>query len=505
MATSTSSSSYSASSLMNNSNSTTTAASESNVPLGLIVTARQKYYPIELSNSELLSHYETVQEYQNDIAATIIQQSNKCNPSTKLINQQPELNPLFTRHITIGFLYKLAQLTRVTNGIFFQATRLFDRYCSKRIVLRDQINLILGTCLWLAAKTFGGCNHIINNVVVPTGGRFYGPNPRARIPRLNELVYYCNNNINANTNPAENTLDESMFLQMERHILDTLNWEVYEPSFNDYLLNVDENCLIQYELYQRQTLEAHGNNMTPPAANSNDSELNDKIQLIHLKKFLMDLTSWQYELLNFELFEITSACFDVINKFTNEHDQSSLLELAQPSPLKQYKVFNILINAIVNAPEILLDTYKEHSGIVTFINNVKLYVLQTTAVSKTPSSNNRISINTSMFETSSPSSTSSIPSPIYSANSTTPLRNVSGHSDNSIFSTIIDTNSPITPSLYHKNESAWDSTLSVISNKRQHSEQNKENIMPPRSKFLNTGSNNSSKTSLISLTIGQGL
>lgn len=34
---------------------------------GLIVTAKQTYYPIELSNSELLAHYETIQEYNQDI------------------------------------------------------------------------------------------------------------------------------------------------------------------------------------------------------------------------------------------------------------------------------------------------------------------------------------------------------------------------------------------------------------------------------------------------------
>ena len=61
---------------------------------GLIVTAKQTYYPIELSNSELLSHYETINEYQNDIISDMLLNSVKFKPIKKLINQQPEMVPL---------------------------------------------------------------------------------------------------------------------------------------------------------------------------------------------------------------------------------------------------------------------------------------------------------------------------------------------------------------------------------------------------------------------------
>lgn len=484
--------------LTNNENNNITSQQHS---MGLIVTAKQIYYPIELSNSELLSHYEMIQEYQYEIASNVIQNNSNCNPSLKLINQQPELNPYLTRPLITEFLYKLAKLTRVTNGIFFQSMRLFDRYCSKRIVLKDQIHLILGTCLWLAAKTYGGCNHIINNVVVPTGGRFYGPNPRARIPRLNELVYFCQQATSSSSTSTENPiiLDESMFLQMEKHILDTLNWEISEPTFNDYILNVDENCLIQYELYQRQSRLPQ------------DMELNDKIQLIHLKNFLMDLVAWKLDFLNFELFEITYVIFHLINRFTNESDQSSLLDLPIPQQDKQASIFNIFIDSISNVPDLLLNNYKDHSGIIQFINNIKLFYLQSKQ-----SSLSKLSINTSSV--TSTLSPQSIPSPVYSTHSSTPMRNISGNSENSIFSSIMEnnphgSNSPLTPSIYDKSmewSSANNSTLSLGKRSYQDRDCNgKENmIIPPRSKFLNTGistneSNHSSRTSLISLTVGQ--
>lgn len=488
----------------NCSNINTTTKNNIQYSTGLIVKAKQMHYPIELSNSELLSHFETIQEYQYDIVSDMIQKNSNCNPSLKLINQQPEIKPYSIRPLVCEFLYKLSKLTRVTNGIYFQAMRLFDRYCSKRIVLKDQIHLILGTCLWLAAKTYGGCNHIINNVVIPPGGRFYGPNPRARIPRLNELVYYCQQASSSLSSENPIILDESMFLQMEKHILDTLNWEISEPTFNDYILNVDENCLIQYELYQRQ---AHV---------SNDDELYDKIQLIYLKNFLMDLVTWNLDFLNFELFEITNSIFYLINRFTNEIDQSSLLDLPIPSQNKQVALFNIFVTTINNVPEILHNTYKDYTDVFQFINNIKLFYLQSRQ-----SSLSKLSINTpSVTSTLSPQS---IPSPVYSTHSSTSLRNVSGVSENSIFSSLRDINnsqhtiqgnhSPLTPSIYNKStdwSSANNSSLSL--GKRSYQERSFDDsdnmIIPPRSKFLNTGlsvdkSNHSSQTSLISLTVGQ--
>ena len=373
----------------------------SEVKTGLIVTAKQTYYPIELSNAELLTHYETIQEYHEEISQNVLVQSSKTKPDIKLIDQQPEMNPHQTREAIVTFLYQLSVMTRVSNGIFFHAVRFYDRYCSKRVVLKDQAKLVVGTCLWLAAKTWGGCNHIINNVSIPTGGRFYGPNPRARIPRLSELVHYCG---------GSDLFDESMFIQMERHILDTLNWDVYEPMINDYILNVDENCLIQYELYKNQlqnnnsngkewsckrksqssddsdaTVEEHISS-SPQSTGldgdtttmDEDEELNSKIKLINLKRFLIDLSCWQYNLLKFELYEICNGMFSIINKFTNQ-DQGPFLSMPIGNDINsntQTQVFSIIINGIVNSPPSLVEVYKEQYGIVPFILQVKDYNLE---------------------------------------------------------------------------------------------------------------------------------
>ena len=516
----------------------------SEVKTGLIVTAKQTYYPIELSNAELLTHYETIQEYHEEISQNVLVQSSKTKPDIKLIDQQPEMNPHQTREAIVTFLYQLSVMTRVSNGIFFHAVRFYDRYCSKRVVLKDQAKLVVGTCLWLAAKTWGGCNHIINNVSIPTGGRFYGPNPRARIPRLSELVHYCG---------GSDLFDESMFIQMERHILDTLNWDVYEPMINDYILNVDENCLIQYELYKNQlqnnnsngkewsckrksqssddsdaTVEEHISS-SPQSTGldgdtttmDEDEELNSKIKLINLKRFLIDLSCWQYNLLKFELYEICNGMFSIINKFTNQ-DQGPFLSMPIGNDINsntQTQVFSIIINGIVNSPPSLVEVYKEQYGIVPFILQVKDYNLELQKklqLASTIDLTRKIAVNSRYFDQNASSSSVSSPSTYSSGTNYTPMRNFSAQSDNSVFSTTnIDHSSPITPHMYtfnqFKNESACDSAISVSSlpNQTQHGnmplssnyqnmmldERNKENRIPnsssaeipQRAKFMTTG------------------
>lgn len=497
------------------------------IPQGLIVTAKQTYYPIELSNAELLAHYEMIQDYHQEISANVISQSCKFKPDPKLIDQQPEMNPQQTRQQVMAVLFELSVKTRVTNGIFFHAARLYDRYCSKRVVLREQAKLVIATCLWLAAKTWGGCNHIINNVSVPTGGRFYGPNPRARIPRLSELVHYCG---------GADVFDESMFMQMERHILDTLSWDIFEPMVNDYVLNVDENCLLQYELYKRQ-LE-HNKEWFHRASQSSDSDateadeeededLVDKIQLINIKKFLIDLATWQYDLLKFEMFEVAHGIFAIINKFTGQ-DQGPLLLSPLPTSTNQSLLLRIFINAVVKAPKQLLQFYENSQGVNQFVAAVRDFHA---------SRQKKVQIASGMDLSGRPTvcyEVPSMPSPPHPNVNYTPMRNTSAPSDVSIFSAADSQPSPVTPVMYSfannktNSGSACGSVLSVnsLSNKRSRADdydcmdEDKENqphnptfAPPPRAKFVGnsifasggTSATNSNRSSLVSLAISNNI
>ncbi|GAV52953.1 hypothetical protein ZYGR_0AI02350 [Zygosaccharomyces rouxii] len=508
--------------------------------LGLIVTAKQTYYPIELSNAELLAHYETVQEYHQEISTNVLTLSSKFKPDPKLIDQQPEMTPTHTRSPIVTFLFELSVMSRVTEGIFYHAVRLYDRYCSKRVVLQDQSKLVVATCLWLAAKTWGGCNHIINNISIPTGGRFYGPNTRARIPRLSELIHYCG---------GADVFDESMFMQMEKHILDTLNWDVYEPMINDYVLNVDENCLIQYELYKRQLEHnkewlrkrqsqlSHDSDATVDDEENiyeeeEDEDLEMKIQLINLKRFLIDLSTWQYDLLKYEMFEVSHGIFSMLSRFTDQ-DQGPFLVTPLPSTTNQAQVLNIFINAVAYTPSSLLEVYKNRAGVLEFVSAVKSYqsdLHKKLQLASAMDLSRRGVASSRYFD-----QVSRAPSPTYSQHYT-PMRNTSTQSDNSVFSTNMEQSSPITPQIYsfgpYVNDSgtygsACGSTLSVnsIPNKisyeqqhQQHQQEDKENQIPahqipPRAKFISNGmfgspsgtvnsSNSSNRSSVISLAIG---
>lgn len=205
------------------------------------ITAKPKLYPHQLMETELQSHKQVINEYQDELSAAMFESAASTLPDVALINQQPELK-LTLRGPLLDFLFKVAKRTKVTKGIFYKAARLMDRYCSKRIVLRDQAQLVAGTCLWLAAKTSGGCNHIISSSSIPSGGRFMGPTIRSRIPRLSELVQLCGPSCG---------YDEGMFIQMERHILETLNWDVCDSSIYNWCFNLhDYQCLNDAQDYQ---------------------------------------------------------------------------------------------------------------------------------------------------------------------------------------------------------------------------------------------------------------
>lgn len=308
--------------------------------LGLRVTAQQKPYSFELSNNEISLHYNTISEYQEELTDCIIQSNTFHKPDLALISQQPELEEEL-RTALLEYLFRVAIKTKVTNGIFVGAVKLFDRYCSKRIVLRNQIQLVLLTCLWLSAKTLGGCNHIINNTNVPTGGRFLGPNPRARIPRLSELVQLTS---------ASSNFDQGMFIQMERHILNTLNWDLTDAELQDWVLTSEEMNYMQME---ENSLEH---------------------DIVILKNFLMDLSLFEMKLIELQPYEITCLIYQILECFFNFKLQlQSNLKIPEvrmnANSIKYQNMFISKIIELVDANSVIMNHYtSKHTIISKFIS-----------------------------------------------------------------------------------------------------------------------------------------
>lgn len=342
---------------------------------GCKIETEIKPYPIDLSNQELLTHFQTIQDYYEEISDNIYNKNCKNQPDINLILQQPELQPInITRNNIVNFIYQVSLLTRCFNPIVFHATcRTYDRYSSKRVILKQQQKLVAATCLWMVAKSYGGCNHIINNEVVATNGRFKGPVMRARIPRLKELVqiiHQFNKQEQKKCNlqgSVDDTLsvDEQMLKQMEKHILDTLQWEIIEPLLAEYIMNVDEFCITQYEQFLSNNADgendqdlkmflkpnANGeipakittqndyfskvcNVINPVCCDSinesffNEGDLFYKIAIMKIKFFILDILQFDLEFVKFKFNELASGCL-------------MFLELCLPGSIDETKKISI--------------------------------------------------------------------------------------------------------------------------------------------------------------------
>lgn len=358
---------------------------------GCKIETKIEPYPIDLSNQELLTHFQTIQDYYEEISENIYNKNCKNQPDINLILQQPELQPInLTRNNIVNFIYHISLLTRCFNPIVFHATcRTYDRYSSKRVILKQQQKLVAATCLWMVAKSYGGCNHIINNEVVATNGRFRGPVMRARIPRLKELVQiiqqFNKQESMKRNSPIENSddmlcVDEQMLKQMEKHILDTLQWEIIEPLLSEYIMNVDEFCITQYEQFLSNNNEnesdqdlkiflkpnANGdipakittqndyfskicnviNPVCADAINTKDdlvlpeSDLFYKIAIMKIKFFILDIVQFDLEFVKFKYNELASGCL-------------MFLELCLPGSIDEKRSFSTEYGLSANKLSIL--------------------------------------------------------------------------------------------------------------------------------------------------------
>lgn len=319
---------------------------------GCKIETEIKPYSIDLSNQELLTHFQTIQDYYEELSENICLKNDKNQPDINLILQQPELQPAgLSRNIIVNFMYQLSIMTRCFSPVVFQAScRVYDRYSSKRVILKLQQKLVASTCLWMVAKCYGGCNHVINNEVVATNGRFKGPVMRARIPRLKELVQIIQQTNKQETGEVLN-VDEQMFNQMEKHILDTLQWDIIEPMLSEYIMNVDEFCVLQYEhfisngnntnsvgdqdlkIFMKPSEDGSSskisssndyfskicnvpNPVNPSVCNNisnheltyDESDLFYKLGIMKIKFFILDIVQFDLEFTKFKYSDIASAC-----------------------------------------------------------------------------------------------------------------------------------------------------------------------------------------------------
>ncbi|EMG46753.1 hypothetical protein G210_2989 [Candida maltosa Xu316] len=243
--------------------------------------------------------------------------------------------------------------------VFFKAIKIFDRYCSKRIVLLDQSQLIITTCLWIASKVTGGNNHFvninnldkigannfktINDLGYGSGGKFIGPTERFRLPKLNELVKLCG---------TKCKYDQGMFKQMEIHILNTLEWSLNDPTIEEFIINSHEF-----------NVDCHNSN------NNNSLGLNhpsDTYEFFKIKQYLSYVSLYSHELIDINIIELGQVIMDLINEVfklsPNDKNYQTILNCDSNHPIKfdlsRYKyIKKSLIKSIFNSSDFMMKIF----------------------------------------------------------------------------------------------------------------------------------------------------
>lgn len=256
------------------------------------VSIRQYKYPHILQKAEVRCHERTIHEYAAEILSTMSAALEAAAANMKLYGNQPYVSPA-VRYKLVDFLLKMSVRLKMVPFVFYRAVRMFDRYCLKRIVLLDQAQLIITTCLWIAAKVVGGNNHFANlqlqNNNVHTiadlgygaGARFKGPTERYRLPKLAELIKLCGLRCN---------YDAAMFRQMELHIMDALDWRVNDPSIDEFMVYSHEFKV------------------------TSDDPMEVKLaEFFKMKEFAAYALCYAYELVGYSPLQVSKCVVDLIN------------------------------------------------------------------------------------------------------------------------------------------------------------------------------------------------
>lgn len=220
-----------------------------------------RVYPPELEHLETVGNNKLIRDYKGDIRLFMSQLEccNDINPS--MIDLQPEIQ-WFMRPFLLDYIVELHSSFRLQSQTLFRCFNIVDRYCAKRIVFKRHYQLVGCTALWIAAKY---------------------EDKKSRVPTLKELAMMC-----------RNAYDEEMFVQMERHVLSTLEWSLERPTLEDCLQLSIELCLdVQ--------------NCTPMRMHKSIASASTVSALTAVSRFLCELSLYHRDFLNYETSLVASV------------------------------------------------------------------------------------------------------------------------------------------------------------------------------------------------------
>lgn len=146
--------------------------------------------------------YITSDEYQDDIVDYMEYTESITLPDVNSIDVQTEIE-WYMRPYLLDFLIEAHAAFQLHTETLYLAINLLDRYCSKRIVYKKHYQLVGCASLLIAAK--------------------YGDR-KDRVPTVRELKSMCCA-----------LYEDEMFVQMEWHVLATLDWLIGHPTVDNFL------------------------------------------------------------------------------------------------------------------------------------------------------------------------------------------------------------------------------------------------------------------------------
>jgi len=193
---------------MNNNN--TTASNIVNLPYLAYVrrmVSAKKSENVNLVRRELRSHHNSMTEYSIDHFHHLFNLNAAQDKSNNLSNfeLQPQINTKMRALIFDFIMYSHTRLNLCTATLFLTFD-ILDRYASKFIVKSGNYQLLALTTLWLASKYWDAKHRVVN---------------------LTTLCQLCCNQYS-----------KQNFRDMELHILKSLNWDLFQTTTYDSLIDM---------------------------------------------------------------------------------------------------------------------------------------------------------------------------------------------------------------------------------------------------------------------------
>lgn len=141
-------------------------------------------------------------EYAGEIFEAICMAEQAKSINVELIDSQPDIDWTMRPRL-LAFLFEAHEALRLRPETMTLAVSILDRYSSRRIVYARHYQLVGCVSLLVAAKFL---------------------DDKRRVPSVSDLSYLC-----------ANAFAPHMFSEMERHILETLQWDVSAPTSLEFL------------------------------------------------------------------------------------------------------------------------------------------------------------------------------------------------------------------------------------------------------------------------------